>query len=125
MTKNPQVFNETRGVEQALIQKLVLAVEERYTTDIRNSATGQFTGNLLMIIYYIIVTYGEISPSQLVNLDHNTKTIQYNPQTPINTIFNQVKDLIEYGELARSKYTQIQTTRIAYMIINKTRNFQD
>ena len=88
-----------------LIQKLVLAAEEKYTTDMSNRTTGKLTGNLFMLIHYLIFTYGKISISQLIDLEQNTKSIQYDPQTPIDTVFNRVKDLLEYGELAISLYT--------------------
>ena len=78
-----------------------------------------------MIIQYLIVKYGIIYISQLIDLEQNTKSMQYDPHTPIDTVFNQVKDLLEYGELSRSPYTQIQTTNISYTIINRTRKFQD
>ena len=78
-----------------------------------------------MIIQYIIVIYGKIPPSQLINLKQKTKEMHYNPQTPIDTVINQVKDLLEYGELAGYLYIHIQTKKIAYTIINKTRKFQD
>ena len=57
-----RVFHKTRGVERALIQKIVLAVEAKYITAMRNRTTGQLTGTLFMLIYYLIVTYGKISP---------------------------------------------------------------
>ena len=71
--KNLWVFHETRGVERALIQKLVLSIKASYITAIRNSTTGQFTGILFMIIHYLIVTYGKISPNQQIDLEQNTK----------------------------------------------------
>ena len=51
--------------------------------------------------------------------------MQYDPQAPIDTFFNQVEDILEYRELARSLYIQIQTTNITYTIINRMRKFQD
>ena len=51
--------------------------------------------------------------------------MHYDPQRLINNVFNQVRDLLEYVELDRSMYTQIQTMDIAYTIINKTSNLQD
>ena len=107
-----------------LIQKLVLAVEAKYITAIKNRTTGQFTGTLFMLIHYFIVTYGKISSIQLIALEQNTKSIQYDPQTPIDTVFNRVKDLLEYGELDGSPYTHIQTTNNACMIINRRGNFR-
>ena len=72
-----QVFYETRGVELGLIHQLVLAVEAKYITAMKNRTTGQFTGTLFMLIQYFIVTYGKISPSQLIALEQNTKSMQY------------------------------------------------
>ena len=51
--------------------------------------------------------------------------MQYDPQTWIDTVFKQVKDILKYEELARYLYTQIQITNIAYTIINRTKKFQD
>ena len=51
--------------------------------------------------------------------------MHYDPQAPIDTVFDQVEDLLEYGELARSLYNQIHTTNISYTIINSTRKLQD
>ena len=51
--------------------------------------------------------------------------MNYNPQIPIDSFFNQVKYLLEYLELARFLYTHIQTTNIDYTILNKTRKFQN
>ena len=78
--KKLQVFHKTRGVEQVLIQKLLLAVEEKYITVMRNRTTGQFTSTLFILMQYLIVTYRKISPIQLIDLKNNTKTIQYDLQ---------------------------------------------
>ena len=51
--------------------------------------------------------------------------MQYDLETPIETVFNQDEDLLEYGELDRYLYTHKQTTNIAYMIITRTRKYQD
>ena len=123
--ENLRVFHKKRGVERVLIQQLVFSVEAKYTIAIRNRTTGQFTVTLSMLIQYFIVTYDKIAPSQLIDLEQNTKSMQYDPKTPIDTAFNQVKYLLEYWELARSPYIYIQTTNIAYTIIYRTMKFQD
>ena len=61
----------------------------------RNRTIGQFTGTLFVFIQYLIVMYGKISTSQLIDLEQNTKSIQYDPQAPIDTVFDQVKDLLK------------------------------
>ena len=60
--ENIWVFHETQGVERSLIQQLVLSIEARYIMDMRNRITGQFHSNLFMLIQYLIVKYGRISP---------------------------------------------------------------
>ena len=87
----------------------------------RNRTTGKCFGNLFTLIQYLIIKYGKKSPRQLINLDQETKEIHNNPQSPIDTVFNQVRYLLECVELAISMYTQIQTTNIAFAIINKVR----
>ena len=41
------------------------------------------------------------------------------------SVFNQVEDFPEYNELERYPYTPKQTTNITYMIITRTRKYQD
>ena len=77
--KNLQVFHKTKGMEQKLIQKLVLSVEARYITAMSNSTTDQFIGTLFMLTQYLIFTYMKISTSQLIGLKQNTNSMQYDP----------------------------------------------
>ena len=78
-----------------------------------------------MLIKYLIVTYGKISPITPIDIKQNQKPIQYNPQTSIDTVSNQVRDLLEYRELYIYPYNQIQTTNTAYKVINRKSKFQD
>ena len=66
-------------MEREIIQKLVLADEARKVTATRNRKTGQLIGTLFMLIQYLIVTNRKISLSQLINLEQNTKKMQYDP----------------------------------------------
>ena len=56
--KNLQVFHKTRGVELALIQQLVLAVEEKYITSMRKRTTEKYTDTLFILVQYFIFMYG-------------------------------------------------------------------
>ena len=87
--------------------------------------SGQFKITLFMLIQYLIITYGKIYPIQMIELKHNTKSMQYDPQTPIDTVFNPVKYILGYGELAIYPYNNIHTTDISNRIINRTTKFQD
>ena len=61
----------------------------------------------------------------MIDLEHNTELMHYNPQAPIDTVLNQVEDILEYGDLDGSPYknsirptqpTLILTGRENYMI---------
>ena len=49
----------------------------------------------------------------------------YHPQTPVDIIFNQVEDLVEFSEMANCPFSNSQMINIAYTIINKTKCFRD
>ena len=55
--ENIQVFYKVRGVEQALIQQVVTAVNEQYIISMKNRTTGQFTGNIHQIVVYLLSTH--------------------------------------------------------------------
>ena len=61
--ENFQVFHEVCGVEQALIQKFVIAVDEQYIISMKNRTIGQFTGNIRQIFSYLLSKYGNTTKS--------------------------------------------------------------
>jgi uncharacterized phage-associated protein len=108
-----------------LTQQIVAAVEPQYIAAMRNRSTGQFTGTVHQLIQYILDVYGKITPSQLLELEHETKMFAYDPITPVDVVFNKVEDLVEYGEMARCDYTMGQTINTAYSILNRTTKFKE
>jgi hypothetical protein len=45
-----RLFHEVRGIERALMQQIVAAVEPQYITVMRNRTTGQFTGTIYQLL---------------------------------------------------------------------------
>ena len=82
-----------------------MEVEAKYITAMINKKTGQFPGTLFMLIQYLIIVYGIISPSQFIDLEQGTKEIHCDPQILINTVLTQVKYLLEYRKLDKLTYT--------------------
>jgi hypothetical protein len=120
-----RIFHEVRGVERALTQQIVSAVEPSYLAAMRNRTTGQFTGTVYQLLQCLLTVCGKISPSQLLQLEQETKSFTYDPITPIDVVFNAIEDLVEYGEMARCTHTMAQTINIAYCILNRTTKFRD
>jgi hypothetical protein len=120
-----RLFHEVRGVERAITQQIVSAVSPQYISAMRNRTTGQFQGTLFQLIQYLLTVYGKISPSQLLELEHETKTFAYDPITPVDEVFNKIEDLVEFGEMAQCTYTMAQSINIAYSILNRTTKFKE
>ena len=91
-TEALRVFHEVRGVEQALIQQLVTAIDNKYLIAFKNRATGQFNGNLMQIIQHLRITYGKISPAQLISYEAEVTNMTYDPTTPVDLIFGKIDD---------------------------------
>ena len=53
-------------------------------------------------------------------LEKEVTNMHYNPLTPVNNIFNKVKDLLKYVEIANCPYSHPQIILKSYNIINKT-----
>jgi hypothetical protein len=91
----------------------------------RHRTTGQFTGTVYQLLQYLLTVHGKISPSQLLQLEQETKSFTCDPITPIDVVFNATEDLVECGETARCTHTMAQTINIAYSILNRTTKFRD
>ena len=83
------------------------------------------TGSIIDIITYLRVVYGRISPAQLIQLETKIQNLAYDPTTPINTVFNAIKDLAEYADMVNNEYSENQLISKAYNIINCTRVFRE
>ena len=49
----------------------------------------------------------------------------YNPDEPINIIFNSIYDLVEYARAAEAELTQSQTINLALVILRKQQILKD
>ena len=117
-----RVFHEVRGVEQALIQQLVTAIDNKYLIAFKNRATGQFNGTLVDVIQHLRTTYGKISPAQLITYETEVTTMTYDPTTPIDLVFSKIDDLLMYGEFANCPFTATQAITKGYHILNNCGN---
>ncbi len=116
--ENLRVFHETRGVEQALIQQIVSAIDNQYLLAFKNRTTGQFNGDVMQILQYLLATYGRISPAQLTAFDEEVTKMTYDPTTPIDLVFAKIDDLLMYGEFAQCPFSTEQAITKAYHILN-------
>jgi hypothetical protein len=119
-----RLFREVEGVEKALVQQIVKAIEPTYLASLRDRNSNSLRGTVNTILAHLQTTYGRISPQMMENREHSLRTMVYNPKFPIDTIFNAVEDFSDYAELAQQPITVHQTIAKAYLLLNKTGRFK-
>ena len=64
-TERIRVFKEVTGVENALKQQIVTAVEDQYLAALRDATTGKLNGTIHEVIRHLFEVYGRVSPQTL------------------------------------------------------------
>ena len=67
--------------------------------------------------------YGQISPSQLVELENEVKNMTWDPSQPIDIVYEAVETLASASYRAGVQHSTAQKNNMAYLIINRTGAF--
>ena len=118
-----RVFCEVKGVDKALLQQIIEAVEPQYLSALRNCQTNSITMPLHDLLTYLTNIYGRVTPQMLADKTQQVDQMTYLIQLLIDVIFNAVDDLADYAELAGTPLTQAQTVNQAYLILLRTNRF--
>jgi hypothetical protein len=119
-----RLFREVQGVEKALIQQIVKAIEAPYLAALRDRSSNTLRGTICNIIEHLQKVYGRVSPQMLEDREQELRDMPYNAKYPIDMVFNAVEDFVEFADLAQQPVSQRQTIAKAYTILNKTRRFK-
>ena len=68
---------------------------------IRDQRTNYISVKIHHIIEYIFDMYSEVSVCMIEANNYALKTIDDHPQTPIDTVYSTVEDLVEYAEMEK------------------------
>ena len=67
-------------------------------------------------------TYASITPTKVIENDARLKTA-YNVNQPIESLFEQIKDVVEYADSCHNPYTPLQVVTNAFQIVFQTGMF--
>ena len=112
-------------MQRALIQQIVSAVDTKYLSALRNRVTGQLPNDIRAILLYLFRVYGKIKPEYLQERKAEVENLTFTLSDPIDTIFNQIEDLAELGELSARPFSDTQLTDFTFIIANKNRAFRE
>ena len=120
-----RLFNEVLGVEKALLQQIIAAVEPHYLSAIRNRTTNSITIPLYDVLQYLKRTYGRVTPQMLSDKTTQVTQMVYNLQLPIDAIFNAIDDLADFATLAECPIQDGQLVHYGYLILLRTGRFNE
>ena len=78
-TERLRVFKEITGIENALKQQIVVAVESQYLDALQDKTTGRLIGTIYEIIQHLFEVYGQVSPQTLFKQEQKVKQMVYEP----------------------------------------------
>ena len=115
-----RAFRELIGVERALIQQIVSALEPKYLRALRNPVTGKITKTIPEIFEYLFDTYGDVSPQELRMLTSQVEALTFPPNEPVDTIFAEIDELGTIAELAKAPMSEQQKINMGYLLLQNT-----
>ena len=121
--RNLQAYKECITMERLLIQQIINAVEPKYLKPLRDSVTNKLNQSIPNILQYLFDTYGDVSPQEFLTLRHQLETMTFDPQDPVDVIFTDIDDLAEIADAIGDPLTDVQQTKIGYVVLQNTKRF--
>jgi hypothetical protein len=95
-----------------------------YYHTLRNRIMGYANTTTLQILSHLYTTYGNISPTDLIENDERMKK-PYDPSQPIECLFDQFEDAVDLAAAANAAYTPAQIVAYPYNTVFQTGLFTD
>ena len=81
---------------------MIKAIDTKYLATLRNPITGKITPLVPTILEFLHNNYGRITPQKIDEKTTTVKEMIYNPDQPIDIIFNSINDLVGYARAAEA-----------------------
>jgi len=118
------VFNTYQNVLKAISSLMIGAVDPIYFQALSHPLVGLATRTPLEKFAHLYQAYANITPADLQANDTHMKA-GYDVNLPIETLFRQIENAIDYASAGNNAYTPTQVLTIAYQVIFETGLFAD
>jgi hypothetical protein len=117
--KNLQIWGEYNNVNAALKQQLIKTIDNIHIRALHDRHTGFASITTCQLIVHLLGTYGNITPANLAENDIRFKAA-YDHSKPIETLYSQIEDAMDYAGAGNNAYTANQVVSNAYTLICNT-----
>ena len=118
------VFNTYQNVQKAISALMIGAVDPIYFQALSLPLVGLATCTPLDKFSHLYQAYANITPADVQANDTHMKA-GYDVNLPIETLFRQIENAIDYASAGNTPYTPAQVLTIAYQILFQTAIFAD
>ena len=120
-----RLYNECQAVEQALRNQIIDAVPPEYLDSLRNSDTDMINDSIEEIITFLQTNYCRLTPEELSDREDELKKTIFDPQQPVDLMFNKIKLFTDLCTMTSNDKTDAQVVQLGYLIFNRTRAYTD
>lgn len=117
--ENLRAWEEYNAVMQALKNQLIEAVDELYFKAIQDRVTEYTNVTLYSMLQHLYDNYGKITEDKLEQ-NREEMNSPFDVSLPIEILFTQIEDCVDFADAARSPYSQAQILNTAFLLIQKT-----
>jgi hypothetical protein len=119
-----RLWRQRNNVNAALKQQLISAISNIYIRTLQDRHTGFANVSTRELIEHLLRAYGNITPTDLAENDTRFKTA-YDPSEPIETLYSQLEDAMDYADAGDNAYTANQVVSNAYTLVFNTGMFPE
>jgi hypothetical protein len=95
-----------------------------YLRTLQHRHTGFSNVTTRQLIEHLLRTYGNITPTDIAANDKKFRSA-YDAVQPVEHLFSQIEDTMDYADAGQSPYTAAQVLTNAYSLIFKTGMFSE
>ena len=117
-------YKECIKVSKALLQLTTSAFEPKHIRHLHNQYVGYNNTTVLQVFQHLFRTYGNIAEIELMENEQKLKT-PWNQEDPIETVFHQVEECIEFAQHGNAPFSNAQVLNAAYYIMAQAKVFKD
>ena len=122
--RESKIFQEYNNADKALKQQLLGAVDDMFTRALKNRYIGYANVSTKQLLTHLFLTYGKISGTDL-RLNDTKMNAAYDVNLPIECLFDQVEDGMEYADAGGNPKTPEQIVMTGQQLLTETGMFTD
>jgi hypothetical protein len=119
-----KVYHTYTNVDQAIKKLLIEVFDDAYLKALSDEVVGYANCTSLHILTHILTYYAMIAPTELTQ-SYERLTTPYDPNQPIETLFQQIQDARAFAVAGRQPYGAEMIINVAYTVVVNTGLFPD